>query len=100
MTAKKPAAPVPPKFYVMAENRAIAKNQLELELKWKRNGQTWTDPAGNKVSFISGDQFAKLSAGARVYLGYRWYAHIAAHFVHNRAKAEGIILIDQLPANA
>ena len=71
-------------YFIVAENRAHARNQVEHEWGWKRDGANWLDHTGNSVKFTDEAKVLARAAGrARVfvYLGHRHYASLAQHIL-------------------
>ena len=69
-----------PQYFIIAQNRAHAKNEAEHELGWKSDGNGgWIDKKGNAVAFLTDPMALKTKKGVFVYRAYRWYSVIAPH---------------------
>lgn len=107
MAAKKPkpaadvpaeaAAEIKHKFYIIAESRQAADNSAVIDWGWPRVKGGWTDPNGNKVTYIPDAAELRKIDNAWIYPGYRWYASISPHHFEAMVKNRAVKMLDEPP---
>lgn len=96
--APKPAPAASPKYFIIAETKALAASTAERDWGWKRTKAGWKDSVGNEVVFTN--DLAKLEGHETppcVYPGYRWYAAINPHHLNPLVKKGAIVMMPEPP---
>lgn len=89
--------PGPRAYFLIGENKKLAGDVAEHEWGWSKTKTGWTG-APQPVSGFLADLAAvkkEIGKGAPIalYEGYRWYAVIAPHLLHQLQKSGDVVLI-------
>lgn len=93
---KKLKITVTPKYFVIAETKALAEAIALAEWSWTKKGTGWIDADGNAVAYLSDSAalMAQVSKGSiRLYEGYRWYAVIPSHHLEALKKTGAVEVV-------